>query len=758
MPSVDTQEQFLIATACIQRGWPVFPVDVITTPNGTRKQPTVRWKTEATTDPVTVQGWWAANPFAHVGVPTGAVSGLYVLDEDAPGAADFLLADLVVPMQSSPTRREGGRHVYFTGSEPLRNRVDSERHLDFRGDGGFVVMWHGPPAGSLPPVPQVVADWVKAGQREPADLLPYDGDPAPAWGETVLRRAVQDVEQAPEGGRNHTLFRVACEVLRAVNGGHLNTTAATWELMNAAARAGLDDRETARTIDSAGEATVGQASGPPAEIPPREVVDRMMHGVPSIREERHLTDAGNAQRLVDRHGGDVRYVIGWRQWVVWDGTRWREDSPGQIVELAKDTARSIYAEAGACADPNRCEALGKWAHASQSARALEAMVKLARTEAGVPVSADQLDSDVWLLNCANGTVDLRTGELRPADRDDLITKTTGIDYDPTATCPEWEDFVLWAMAGRKDLVEFLRRALGYSLTGDVSERMVFFLHGNGRNGKSTLLKTFRHAVGEYGMRVESSTFEKPVRGRGGGTASPHVAQLKGARFVTTSELEDGTELAAAMLKDVTGDETVSARQLYRDPIEFMPEFKPWIAANHKPRVDADDQAIWDRLKLVPFDARVPESETDRLLPERLRAEAPGILAWSVRGCLDWQSSGLLLPQAVVDASQEYREEMDNFSNFLEWIDELSMRADMGGVPPLDTSPSGLRNTYNEWARHEDLPRLNPTEFKTRMAQHHWRVKTARGVRTWTFDGVRRPVNYAALAREAEVMGNEAPVG
>jgi putative DNA primase/helicase len=414
------------------------------------------------------------------------------------------------------------------------------------------------------------------------------------------------------------------------------------------------------------------------------------------------------------------------------------------MQLAKETARHIYIEAGQCQDDGQRDTLAKWARSSEHSRNLKAIVDLAKTEPGISIEVDVLDKDVWLFNCTNGTLDLRSGQLKEASRDDLITKSSNIEFDPGAECPKWEAFVKWAMDDRDDLVTFIQRAFGYSLTGDVSERLVFFLHGTGRNGKSTMLKVFRHVLGEYGLRVAATTFEKPLRGGGGGNATPHIAQLKGARFVTTSEMEDGTELAAAMLKDVTGDETIAARPMYEAPFEFMPEFKPWIGANHRPTVSADDQAIWDRLRLIPFDARVSDDEVDRELGEHLKAEATGILAWAVRGCADWLKHGLTIPAAVADASQNYRESMDTFTDFLDWIGDL----EDNGLP-MNFSPQALRDTYNDWARREGLDRLSQRQFRTHMAQHGWYLVKSNNARTW-----RRPtqkqqkVNYGVLAAQA----------
>ncbi len=439
-----------------------------------------------------------------------------------------------------------------------------------------------------------------------------------------------------------------------------------------------------------------------------------------------LTDAANAGRLVNRHRSTIRYVAEDRQWLVWDGTKWKPDTLGQVMELAKDTVLAMYTEAAEFKDDDyKRKRFVQHATSSLSANRLSAMVRLATTDPDVAVSAASLDSHIWLLNCTNGTVDLRTGELRPADPADMITKTTGVEFDPTATCSQWEAFIAWAMLGRADLVTFTHRVLGMALSGDTSERLVLFLHGIGKNGKSVTLKTVRQVVGDYGQRMQSNTLEAATFAKGGGGASDDIASLKGARFVYTSEVEDGTKLATALLKDLTGDERLRARHLYRSSFEFMPEFTPFIAANHKPLVPSDDQAVWDRLRLVPFDARVSEVDKDVRLFDKLVAESSGILAWLVRGCVDWQRHGLPTPADVVMATKDYRDEMNTFADFLDSVAENKF---------VDRSPTALRDQYNRWSRDggtTDGEPMSQREFRRHMEASGWvQVKDPDGVRRW----------------------------
>ena len=375
----------------------------------------------------------------------------------------------------------------------------------------------------------------------------------------------------------------------------------------------------------------------------------------------HNTDAGNARRLVAQHGADLLYIADFKSWFIWDGKRFRKDDRLEILERAKSTALAIYQEAADESDADRRQGLAIWARNSEQASRIRAMVDLARSEPGIAATPAELDRDPWLFNVGNGTLDLRTGQLRPHDRGHLITRLVPVAFDIEAQAPTFEKYLGRTFANNENLIAFVRRAAGYSLTGDTSERAVFILYGIGMSGKSVFIKTMRAVLGDYGMRTPTDTFMK----KAAGGENRGLARLKGARFVSASESEDGDRFAAALLKDVSGDEPIAARALYQEQFEYHPEYKVWLATNDRPRVSAEDQAIWDRLHLVPFTVRVPDEERDVRLMEKLNAELPGILAWAVRGCREWQESGLGMPEEVRAATEEYRAEMDSLGDFIE---------------------------------------------------------------------------------------------
>ena len=371
----------------------------------------------------------------------------------------------------------------------------------------------------------------------------------------------------------------------------------------------------------------------------------------------NLTDLGNARRLVHRHGRNLRYCWLWRKWLVWDGKRWVKDDTGEVYRLAKETVSSIYQEAAAAPNDEARKELGKHATRSEAGARIKEMVDLARSD--VPVMPDELDASPDLLNTESGTIDLRTGELQEHRREDLITKIAPTTYRPDAAAPTWEAFLERVLPG-EDLRAFVQRAVGYSATGDTSEQCMFINHGGGANGKSTFQEAIAAALGDYAMRAPT---EMLLAKRSDGVPND-VARLKGARFVSASETEEGRRLAESRIKDLTGQDTITARFMKAEWFDFAPTHKLWLSTNHKPEIRGTDAAIWRRIRLVPWAVTIPPAEQDKKLPIALRHELAGILAWVVRGCLQWRREGLQAPDEVRKATGEYRAEMDVLAGFL----------------------------------------------------------------------------------------------
>lgn len=375
---------------------------------------------------------------------------------------------------------------------------------------------------------------------------------------------------------------------------------------------------------------------------------------------RHRTDLGNAERLIDRHGDDLCYCHPWKRWLVWDGQRWQHDETAEITRRAQATVRAIYTESAQPDDEHDRKALATWAMKSEARSKIESMVALAATLPGVPVLPDELDTDPWRLNVANGTLDLRSGELRPHRRLDFITKLVPVDYNPDAQAPRWEAFLERITGGNKELLDFLQLATGYSLTGSTGEECVFIPYGIGRNGKSKFLGALADVLGDYAQQLPRESLMTRVQG-----GIPNdVAKLKGARFVTAIETGEGRRLDEQLIKQLTGGDRISARFLHAEFFEFIPECKVWLATNHKPRVSGTDEGIWSRIRLIPFEVVIPLGERDPQLAAKLRDELPGILAWAVDGCLRWQRAGLGMPEPIKQATEGYRAEEDALGEFI----------------------------------------------------------------------------------------------
>jgi putative DNA primase/helicase len=370
-----------------------------------------------------------------------------------------------------------------------------------------------------------------------------------------------------------------------------------------------------------------------------------------------LTDLGNAERFAKLHKDAARHVPAWG-WLVWDGRRWAPDETNAVTRLAIETVRAIYREAAECADANKRKQIADHAKRSESRQRIEAMLKLAEALLADPPSA--FDRDPYLLNVLNGTIDLKAMQLREHRREDNITKLAPVEFDPAARCPLWEAFLERIFDGNHALISFLQRAVGYALTGDTREQCLFILWGTGANGKSTFVTTIQAILGDYALQTPTET----LLAKRTEYIPNDIARLKGARFVSAIESAEGRKLNEPLIKQMTGGDKISARFLHREWFDFYPEFKIFLATNHKPVIRGTDHAIWRRIRLIPFTVTIPEPEQDKELSRKLLAEASGILNWALEGCLAWQHGGLGVPDEVKEATEEYRSEMDVLAAFL----------------------------------------------------------------------------------------------
>ncbi len=442
-------------------------------------------------------------------------------------------------------------------------------------------------------------------------------------------------------------------------------------------------------------------------------------------ETRPLTDYGNAERLVSQHGQDLRYCHPWKKWLIWDGARWYVDDTAEVTRRAKDTARSIYKEAAAILDPALRTSTARWAVSSESETRIEAMLALAASEPGIPILPETMDKDPWLLNCLNGTLDLRKGTLREHRREDLITKTTGVVYDYTAKAPLWEASLGAICQEDETLIQFLKRAAGYSLTGSTRERVLFIPHGGGHNGKSTFVETVALVIGDYASKTHTRILYE-AKGDGGSRAKNDEAHLKGLRFVFASEGDQDKRLAEGEVKRLTGGDTLRGNFLYAEPFDFTPEFKLWFSTNHKPQIRGTDKAIWGRIRLIPFNAHFEGLKDDKNLKEKLAGELPGILNWLVVGCMEWQLWGLGESLAVQKATAAYRAEEDVLATFFTEVCIVT--------PTATVLRSMLYKAYLAWCESAGEKHVSAQLLNNRLRERGFSYVQVHG-EGWTWQGL-----------------------
>jgi putative DNA primase/helicase len=374
-----------------------------------------------------------------------------------------------------------------------------------------------------------------------------------------------------------------------------------------------------------------------------------------------LTEIGNAERFANRYLGVVLYCHQLNSWLVWDETRFAPDEDARVERLAKESVRQFHRDALSIEDKETRDAALKFAMRSESDHAIHALLNRAAAEEGLTVRVNDLDAAPWLLNVQNGIIDLRTGNLRRHNPSDCISKLAPVRFDPMARCPRWLQFLEEVFSPHPDLLDFIQRAVGYSLTGDIREECLFLLNGTGRNGKGTFVGTLQTLLGDYASTADFSTFVAARDDRG---PRDDVANMRGRRMVVSQEVREGAPLAEALIKWLTGGDLVRARNLYERSVEWRPTHHLWLAVNRKPVIRGTDTGIWSRIRLVPFDVSF-EGREDKTLKAKLLEELPGILTWAVEGCLRWQRDGLGNCDSVQAATSEYRAESDQLGRFID---------------------------------------------------------------------------------------------
>ena len=682
-------------------GWPVFPLhwpidgkcscDKVACPTGKRprvgKHPlTNHGFKDASTDENQIRRWWDMWPNANLAIATGATSNLLVIDCDSEDAIKRFVSQYPEAYLTRQAATGEGLHFYFQWEEQTKSDTGNllGDKIDIRADRAYII---------APPSLHV------GGKRY-------------TWlNDNAIRSLPLTIRETLVNNLNsdHQRFGAASILTDnsdIISEGRRNSTLAS--LAGRMRSLGMTKQELSTALVAIND----QRCNSPLSI---EEVKGIAMSISRYPKRENLTDSGNAQLFAAQHSNDVRYCHTWKKWLIWDGTRWCTDHTGQIFGRAKQTVRTFYAAASVATDSDDRKQLAKHASRSESEGSIRAMLSLARNEPGIAITAEQFDREIWKLNVENGTINLHDGKVYSHRREDLNTKLAPVEYDPDASCPNWEEFLNTIMAGNARMIGFLQRAIGYSLTGDVSEQVLFFLYGTGANGKSTFLRTIQEMLGDYAKQAAPNLLVT----KRGDSHPTEVADLRGSRFVVVVEVEEGRRMAEALVKQMTGGDKIKSRFMHQDFFEFDPTHKLYLAANHKPVIRGTDYAIWRRIHLVPFNVTINPSQQDRTLLHRLRSESPGILAWAVKGCLEWQQSGLSIPFEVAEATDNYRGEMDVLANFFkECCEESSGQL---------TQAQELYGAYRKWCNDngEKYP-LEQRGFSTKLKEKGYVSKRGKG--------------------------------
>lgn len=450
------------------------------------------------------------------------------------------------------------------------------------------------------------------------------------------------------------------------------------------------------------------------EVPPSPKKPRLQPR--PQRNTYNISQAGLAERTLDRFGSQVLYVPERKAWFIWKGDRWVNDSDVMRLHVLT-TARSLDIEAYECDDDARRELLRKLANRAENANFIAGTVSLAIAKASefkCIRPAAQFDTDTWSLNCANGIVDLRTGILRPHSPKDHCTLSTETHYSDLPPNPLWQTF-LEKVLPDPDVRSFVQIAVGSSLTGKPTEERFLFMHGPAATGKSTFLAALRGALGSYYKTANFETFLK--KANAGSGPRPDLACLQGARIVVASEADDNRRFAAGLLKNITGGEEIRVRNIYEQEFAFVPSFTLWLASNSRPAISAEDSGLWRRVVEVPFNIAIPEEERDPHLKQSLvetRHCQETVLRWAVEGCLRWQKEGFKLPAQVRAAVADYHADSDDISNFLSECCER--------VSGEQTLMKDVHDNYVHWCIREGVTPKSNRKFRGPLETRGWECK------------------------------------
>lgn len=739
-----------------RRGWPVFPVPVGSKSSHKSAEHSGGRKWGATCDLNEIAADFRKWPDANLGIVTGPKSGILVIEADTlDGHAVDGIANLDalvkahggLPATIEALSPSGSRHLYFQypAGPNIRNSAGKiAAGIDVRGDGGMVLAapstkpgkakpytWTNPPGlFDLADCPEWLLKLCEKAEPKQAGGFDFNIDTgqASAWANAAIASELARVLSAPNGKRNETLNEAAFALGQIAGGGNADPEDMRRRLIGAGLSIGLDHGEVDDTVASGLAAGLLSPRGPKdqAASDTRTGAAGEAGGTPDHTHDQLALDLGR-----DLWDQDAKHVAAWGAWLVWTGAQWRKDTKLAHLTQAREYLRrrsddlTKWADRKAdekakTGDDRAAKQVTDWA-ASEVKRlrdkhTIAAVVDMARSNPASGAEPDDFDRNTMIIGTPTGTIDIKAGQARPAMRGDMITKLTGVGMEDGKPV-EWLRFLDMIFDGDREVIGFLRRALGYTLTGETTEHKLFFCHGSGANGKSTLLNTVSYILGDYSRRAAAETFlAKQSDGH-----PTDVAGLRGARFIAASEIPRGRSWNEATIKDLTGGDVMTARFMRGDYFDFKPEGKLWIAGNTMPSFRGVDEAMRRRVVLIPFRVTIPADQRDTRLPAKLEAEAGRILSWIMAGAIEWQARGLMVPASIAAAATDYLDDEDTLGQFLAEETVKDSNA--------FTSTGDLHQRFTQWADRDGIMRWSKLtmskELVTRGIKNH-RTPTARG--------------------------------
>lgn len=680
------------------------------------------WKDHSTTDAETIKNWWTQNPAFNIGIDCGK-SGVIVLDFDAAnGKQGLTIRDTwrqshLMPDTWTARTPRGGIHEYYRAPDG-KTKTGLYPGVDVRAQGGLVAA---PPSvfdgrvyeWEKHPVlyPLADADSTVYTFLFPVLDEPHRQDNKPAY---------KVPETIPEGGRTSALVALAGSLI----GKGLSPDAAAAAIREENARRcdpPLTDEELQREVFPALSRRSWQSSTAPytRDLPINAGLVETLRALDVANNKRYgLNDAGSARLFIDACGDSVLYAADRRKWLSFDGRRWDIDGENAVKERLKQLADAfaLYIFQNVQEQEQKSNLLkfaGKW----QQLRTRETILKDAQSVR--PVKSDDFDINPYLLNCQNGTLDLNTLEFREHRAGDMLSRVAAVSYDPTATAPRWEQFIDEVTDGDKETARYIQKAAGYALTGDTRHECLFILYGaTSRNGKSTLLETLAAMMGDYAATANPETFARQKQ-KNGNQHSEDLARLSGVRLVTVSEPKKQMELDAALVKSLTGRDTITTRRMFEGFFEYVPQFKLFFNSNHRPRVD--DMTVFEseRIKMIPFTVHFSQARRDPHLKDTLQTpeSLSGVLNWCIEGLRALRAEGFTMPPAVVQATDEYRRKQDKMLQFLEEKTEEN--------PAFECPLMELHDAFANWCCAAGLASVSVPTFREMLEERQYTMKRKR---------------------------------